>query len=173
MDCSMPGYSVLHYLPEFAQIRVLWVTGANNLILCLSFLNLPSIFASIRVFSHESGHCIRWPKYVSFSFSIKFFQWIFRVLFFRIEWFDLHAIQRTLKRLLQHHNLKALIIWCSAFFIAQLSYPYITTGKTITLTIWTFVGMERSPRETSAGRSHPQTIFINIFLFSNLTISQG
>ena len=69
MDCSMPGYSVLHYLPEFAQIRVLWVTGANNLILCLSFLNLPSIFASIRVFSNESALPIRWPKYWSFDFS--------------------------------------------------------------------------------------------------------
>ena len=98
-----------------------------------------SFFCSIRVFSHESVLCIRWPKYWSFGFSISPSSEYSGLISFRIDWFDL-AIQGTLKSLLQHHSSKALILWCSAFFMVQLSHLYMTTGKTIALTRWTFVG---------------------------------
>ena len=101
-------------------------------------LLLPSIFPSIRVFSKESAPCIRWPKYWSFSFSISPKEYSVLILF-RDDWLDLLAVQVTVKNLLQHHSSKASILWCSAFFIVQISYPYVTTRKTIALTRWTFV----------------------------------
>ena len=112
----------------------------NHLILYHSLLLLPSIFPSIRVFSNESALIIRWPKYWSFSFSISPSKEHSGVISFRIDWFDLLAIQGTFKSLPQHHSSKAPILHCSAFFISQLSHPYLTTGKTIALTIWMFVG---------------------------------
>ena len=112
---------------------------SNHLILCRPLL-LPSIFPSIRVFSNESVLRIRWPKYWSFSFNISPSNEHSRLISFRMGWLDLFAVQGTLKSLLQHHSLKASILWCSAFFIVQLSHPYMTTGKTIALTRWTFVG---------------------------------
>ena len=111
---------------------------SNHLILCCPLL-LPSIFSIIRVFYNESALPIRWPKYGSFSFSISPFNEYSGLISFRIDWFDLLAIQRALKSLLQHHNLEVSILWCSAFFMVQLSCLYMTTGKTIALTIWTFV----------------------------------
>ena len=115
------------------------VMPSNHLILCCPLLHLPSIFPSIRVFSNESALCIRWPKYWSFSFNI--------IppnehpgLIFRMDWLDLLAVQGTLKNLLQHHSSKTSILRCSAFFIVQFSQPYMTTGKTVTLTRRTFVG---------------------------------
>ena len=112
---------------------------SKHLILCRPLLLLPSIFPSIRVFYSESVLCIRWPKHWSFSFSISPSNEYSGLLSFRMDWLALLAIQGTLKSLPQHHNSKALILWCSAFFKAQLSYPYVTTGKTIALTGWTFV----------------------------------
>ena len=114
------------------------VMPSNHLVLCRSFLLMPSIFPSIRVFSDELALCIRWPKYWSLSFSINPSNEYLGLFFFRINWFDL-AVQETLKRLLQH-NSKTLILWHSAFFMVQLSHPYMTTRKTIALKIWTFVG---------------------------------
>ena len=113
---------------------------SNHLILCRPLLLLPSIFPSIRVFSNESALCIRWPKYWSFSFNIGPSNEHPGLISFRMDLLDLLAVQRTLKSLLQHHNSKASILRCSAFFIVQLSHPYMTTGKTITLTRQTFAG---------------------------------
>ena len=115
------------------------VMSSNHLILCHPLLLLPSIFPSIRVFSNESALCIRWPKYWSFSFNIRPSNEHSRLISFRMDWLDLVAVQATLKSLLQHHSSKASILRCSAFFIVQLSHPYMTTGKTIDLTTWTFV----------------------------------
>ena len=115
------------------------VMSSNHLILCQPLLLLPSIFPSIRVFSNESALCIRWPKYWSFSFSISHSNEHPGLIFFRMDWLDLLAVQGTLKSLLQHHSSKASILLRSAFFIVQLSHPYMTTGKTIALTRWTFV----------------------------------
>ena len=111
---------------------------SNHLILCFPLLLLPSVFPSIRVFSSESAFLIRRPKYWSFSFSISPSK-EHSGLIFRTDWFDLLAVQGTLKSLLQHHNPKASIFQCSTFLIVQLPHPYMTTGKTIALTIWTFV----------------------------------
>ena len=116
------------------------VMSPNHLILCCPFLLLPSIFPSIRVFSNEWVLYIRWPKYWSFTFNISPSNEYSRLISFRMDWLDLLAVQGTLKGLLQHHSSKASILWCSAFFIVQLSHPYMTIGKTIGLTIWTFVG---------------------------------
>ena len=113
---------------------------SNHLILCCPLLFLPSIFPSIRVFASESGLCIKWPKYSCFSFGISPSNEYSGVISFRIDWFDLLAVQGTLKSLLQHHSSKVLILQHSAFFIVQLSHPYTTTGKTITLTRRTFFG---------------------------------
>ena len=113
---------------------------SNHLILCRPLLLQPSIFPSIRVFSNESVLCIRWPKYWSFSFSISPSNEHSGLISFRMDQLDLLAVQGTLKSLLQHHSSKASILWCSAFFIVQLSCPYMTTGKKIALTRWTFVG---------------------------------
>ena len=116
------------------------VMPSNHLILCHPLLLLPPIHPSIRVFSNESTLCMRWPKYWSFSFSIIPSKEIPGLISFRMAWLDLLAVQGTLKSLLQHHSSKASILQCSAFFIVQLSHPYMTTGKTIALTRWTFVG---------------------------------
>ena len=113
---------------------------SNYLILCRPLLLLPSIFPSIRVFSSESVLCIRWPKYWSFSFSVSPSNEHPGLISFRIDWLDLLAVQGTHKSLLQHHSSKASILWRSAFFIVQFSHLYMTTGKTIALTRWTFVG---------------------------------
>ena len=113
---------------------------SNHLILCHPLLIMPSIFPSIRVFSNESALCIRWPKYWSFSFNICPSNEYLELISFRIDWFDLLTGQGTLKHLLQHHSSKTLILQCSAFFIVQLSHPYTSTGKTVALTTWTFVG---------------------------------
>ena len=115
------------------------VMPSNHLILCQPLLLLPSIFPSIRVFSNESALRIRWPKYWSFSLNISPSNEHSGLISFRMDWLDLLAVQGTLKSLLQHHSSKASIIWHSAFFTVQLSHPYMTTGKTIALTRWTFV----------------------------------
>ena len=111
---------------------------SNHLILCHPLLLLPSIFPSIRVFSNELALCIRWLKYWSFSISSS--SEYSGLISFRIDWFDLLAVQRTLKSLLQHHSSKESILQCSAFFMVQLTHPYTATGKIIALTLWTFVG---------------------------------
>ena len=116
------------------------VRPSNHLILCCPLPLLPSIFPSIRVFFNESVLHIRWSKYWSFSFSISPFNEYSGLISFRIDWLDLLAVQGTLKSLLQHHSSKASILRCSAFFIVQLSHPYMITGKTIALTRWTIVG---------------------------------
>ena len=113
---------------------------ANHLILCHPLLLLPSIIPSIRVFSNESALCIRWSKYWSLSFNITPSNEHSGLISFRMDWLGLLAVQGTLKSLLQHHSSKSSILRCSAFFIIQLSHPYMTTGKTIVLTRWTFVG---------------------------------
>ena len=116
------------------------VVPSNHFTLCHPLLLLPSIFPSIRVFSNESVLCIRWPKYWSFSFSIIPSSEYSGLISFRIDWFDLLAVQGTLKSLLQYHSWKASILQCSAFFMVQLSHLYMTTGKTLAFTRWTFVG---------------------------------
>ena len=141
MDCSTPGFRVHHQLPELAQTPVHRVSDAiQPSHPLLSLLFLPSVFSSIRVFSNESVLHIRWPKYWSFSFSISPANEYSGLIPFRMNWLDLLAVQRTLKSLLQHHSSKASILWHSAFFIVQLSHSYMTTGKSIALTRWTFVG---------------------------------
>ena len=142
MDCSTPGFSVHHQLPELTQPHVHLVDVPSNhlilccslLILCCSLLLVPSIFPSIRVFSNESALCMRWPKYWSFSFSISPSNEYSGLISFRMDWLDLLAVQGTLNSLPQHHNSKPSILQSSAFFIVQLSYPYMTTGKLIALT---------------------------------------
>ena len=121
-------------------ISIKLMMPSNHLILCHPLLLLPSIFPSDRVFSDESLICIRWPKYWSFSFSISSSSEYSGLLSFRMDWLDLLAVQGTLKRLFQHHSSKASILQHSAFFIVQLSHPYMTTGKNIALTRWIFVG---------------------------------
>ena len=138
MDCSTPGFPVLHHLPELAQIEL--VMPSNHLILCCPLLLLPSILSSIRVYSNESALRIRWPKYWSFSFSINPSNEYSGLISFRMDWLDLLAVQGTLKSLLQHHSSKASVLQHSAFFIVPPSHPYMTTGKTIALTRRTFVG---------------------------------
>ena len=132
INCSMPGLPVLHQLPEFTQIcpSTWW---------CHPLLFPPSIFPNIRVFSNESALRIRWPKYWSFSFSISPSNEHPGLISFRMDWLDLLAVKGNLKSLLQHHNSKTSVLWCSAFFIVQLSHPYMTTGKTIALTRWTSI----------------------------------
>ena len=120
------------------------VTPSNRLIFCCPLLLLPSIFLSIRVFFNESTFRMRWPEYWSFSFSISPSNEHPGLISFRMGWLDLLEVQGTLKSLLQHHSSKVSILWCSAFFIVQISHPYMTTGKTIALTRQTFVGKVRS-----------------------------
>ena len=140
MNRSTPGLPVYHQLPEFTQTHVHWVGDAIQTSHPLSSPSPPAfIFPSIRVFSNESVLHIRWPKYWSFSFNISPSNEHPGLISFRMDWLDLLAVQGSLKSLLQHHSSKASILWCSAFFIVQLSHPYMTTGKTIALTRWTFV----------------------------------
>ena len=124
----------------FKLMSIESVMPSNHLILCHPLLLLPSVFPSIRVFSNESVLRIRWPKYWSFSFNISPSNEHSGLISFRMDWLDLLAVQGTLKSMLQHHSSKASILRCSAFFIVQLSHPYMTTGKTIALTRWNFVG---------------------------------
>ena len=131
------SFTISRSLLKFMSIES--VMPSNHLILCHPLILLPSIFPSIRVFSNESVLHIRWPKYWSFSFSISPSNEYSRLISFRIDWFDLLAVQRTLTCLLQHHNSKASILQCSTFFMVQLSHLYMTTGKTIALTTQTFV----------------------------------
>ena len=141
MDHSIPGLPVHHQLPEplkFMSIKS--VMPSNHLILCRPLHLLTSIFLSIRVFSNESVLRIRWPKYWRFSFNISPSKEHPGLISFRMDWLDLPAVQGTLKSLLQHHSSKVSILRPSAFFIVQLSHLYMTTGKTIALTRWTFVG---------------------------------
>ena len=135
IDCSTPGFPVLHHFQKFAQLMSTEsVMPSNYLILCCPLLLPPSIFPSIRVFSNESILCIRWPKYWNFSFSISPSNKHSGLISFRIAQFDFLAVQGTLKSLLQHHSSKASVLQCSAFFMVQLSLPYMTTGKTTALT---------------------------------------
>ena len=128
MDCSTSVFPALHYLLKFAEIRGHRVGDAVSLILCRPLL-LPSIFPSIGVFPSESVLYLRWPKYWSFNFSISPSNEYSGLISFRINWLDLLAVQGTLKSFLHHHNSKASLLWYSAFFVVQLSYPYMTTGK--------------------------------------------
>ena len=140
MNHSTPGLPVHHQLPSLPKpMSIESVMPSNHLILCCPLL-LPSIFPNIRVFSNESALHIRWPKYWSFSFNISPSNEHLGLISFRMDWLDLLVVQRTLKSLLQHHSWKASILWHVAFFIVQLSHPYMSTGKTIALTKWTFVG---------------------------------
>ena len=131
MNCSTPGLPVHHQLPSLLKlISIKSVMPSNHLILCHPLLLLPSIFPSIKVFSNVSVLCIRWPKYWTFSFSISPSNECSGLISFRLDWLDLLAVQGTLKSLLQHHSSKASILRRSAFFIVQLSHPYMTIGKT-------------------------------------------
>ena len=140
MKCSTPGFPVHHQLSELTQTHFHYISDAIQPSHPLSSPSFPpSIFPSIRVFSNESILRIKWPKYWSFSFSISFSNEYSGLIFFRTDWFDLLAVQGTVKSLLQNHRSKASILRHSALFIVQLSHPYMTTGKTIALTRWTFV----------------------------------
>ena len=131
MDCSAPGLPVHHQLPEFTQTHVIEsVMPSNHFILCHPLLLPPSIFLSIRVFSNKSALCIRWPKYWSFNFYISPSNEHPGLIPFRMDWLNLLAVQGTLKSLFQQHSSKASLLQHSAFFIVQLSHPYMTTGKT-------------------------------------------
>ena len=135
MDCSTPGLPVHHQLPEFTQsMSVELVMPSNRLIFCRPLILPPSILPSIRHLSYESALCIRWPKYWNFSFSICPSNEYSGLISLRMDWLDLLAVQGTLNSLLQHHSSKASILQRSVFLIVQLSYPYMTTGKTIALT---------------------------------------
>ena len=138
---TMPGFRVHHQLPELPKLMSIEsVMPSNHLILYHTLLLPHSIFPSLRVFSNESVLCIKWPKYWSFSFNISPSNKHLGLISFRMDWLDLLAVQGTLKSLLQCHSSKASILQCSAFFIVQLSHPYMTTGKTIALTRRTFGG---------------------------------
>ena len=145
LDCSMPGFPVHHQLPELAQTHVHWVSDAIQ-----QFQSLSSPSPSALNLSQHQG-LFQWvssshqvAKYLNFSFSISPSSEYSGLISFMIDWFDLLAVQRILKSLLQYHSSKASVLRCSAFFIVQLSHPYLTTGKTIALTMWTFVGKEIS-----------------------------
>ena len=149
----MLGLLVHHQLLD-KLISIESVRPSNHLILCHPLLLLPSIFPSIRVFANESALRIRWPKYWSFSFNISPSNEHPGLISFRMDWLDLPAVQGTLKSLLQHHSSKASILLCSAFFTVQLSHPYMTTGKTIALTRWTFVDKVMSLLSNMLSRLH-------------------
>ena len=146
-DSTIPWTATCQGSPSFTisqnLLKLMFIESvmpSNHLMFCHPLLLLPSIFHSIRVFYKESTLRMRWPKYWSFSFSISPSNKHPGLISFRMDWLDLLAVQGTLKSLLQHHSSKASILHCSAFFIVQLSHPYTTTGKNITLTRWTFVG---------------------------------
>ena len=144
MNHSMPGLPVHYQLRSPPKpMSIDSVMRSNNLILCHPILCLPSVFPSISVPSNESPLHIRWPKYWSFSFNISSSNEHLGLIF-RMDWLDLLAVQGTLQSLFQHHSSKESILRCSAFFTVQLSCPYVTTGKTISLTRWTFVGKVKS-----------------------------
>ena len=137
MDCGTPGFAVLHHLPEFAQTHVHWVGNAIQPSHALSSPSPPAFNLSLhQLFPNESALHINWPMYWSFSFSICPSNEYSGLISFRIDWFDVLAVQGTLKSLLQHQNLKASTLRHTAFFVIQLSHLYITTGKTISLPIW-------------------------------------
>ena len=141
MDCSTPGF--LSFTISWSLFKLTSIESvmlSNHLVLCCSLFLLPSTFPNIMVFSNKSAPRIRWPKYWNFSFSISLSNEYSGLISFRIDWFDLLAVQGTLKSLFQNHSLKASIFQCAAFSMVQLSHPYMTTRKTIALTIWTFVG---------------------------------
>ena len=151
MDCSAPGLPVLYHLPKFAQVYIHCISDAiqpshpltpsslsDTLNLWHPLLYLPSIFPSIRDFSNELTAHSRWPKYWNFSFSISHSKEYAGLVSLKIDWLDLLAVQGTFRSLLQRYSLKVSILWFSAFFIVQLSQPYVITGKTIALTIWIF-----------------------------------
>ena len=131
------SFTISQNLFKFMSTELVMLS--NHLIFRHPLPLLPSIFSIIRVFSNELALCINWPKYWSFSFSISPSNEYSGLISFGVDWFSLLEVQRTLKSLLQHHSLKALILWYSVYFMVPLSLPYMTTGKTITLTIWTFV----------------------------------
>ena len=139
-EAHQASLSITNSWSLFKLMAMESVMPSNHLILCHPLLLPPSIFSSIWVFSSESVLHIRWPEYWSFSFSISPSSEYSGRIYFRMDWLDLLAVQGTLKSCLQHHSSKAAILQCSAFFIVQLSHPYMTTGKTIALTRWTFVG---------------------------------
>ena len=139
MDCSMPGFPVHHQLPEFTQTQVHRVGDAIQPSHPLSSPSPPALCRPLLLLSYEPVLHIQWSKYWSFSFSISPSNEYTGLISFRMYWLDLFTVQGTLKRLLQHHNSKAFILRCSAFFMVQLSHLYMATGKTIALTIWTFV----------------------------------
>ena len=140
MDCNTPGFPVQHHSLSLLKLTSIELVMASNyLILCRPLPLPPSIFPSIRVFSSESVLHIKWPKHWSFSFNSPSNEYS-ELISFRIDWFDLLAVQGTLKSLLQHHSSKASIFRCAAFFMVQLSHLYTTTGKIIALPIWIFVG---------------------------------
>ena len=146
MDCSTPGFPVLHQLPELAQTHVHRVSDAIQPSHHLSSPSLPaSNLSQDQDLFHSVSSLCRWPKYWSFSFNISPSNEYSGMISFRMDWFHLLSVQRTLKSLLQHHSSKASILWCSVFFIFQLSRPYMTIGKTIALTRRTFVGNELCP----------------------------
>ena len=134
MDHSTPGFPVLHSLPELAQTHLCWTILSS----VIPFSSCLQSFPRFRVFSDESVLCIRWSKFWSFSFSISPSNEYSGLISFRVDWFDLLAVQGTLKSI-QHYSSKASILWCSVFFMVQLSHPHMTTGKTIALTVWAFV----------------------------------
>ena len=136
LDMDMAFLSITNFWSSPKLMSIESVMPSKHLILCGPLLLLPSVFPSIRVFSNESAFHIRWPKYCSFSFTISPSNECSGLISFRIDWFDLLAVQGTLKSLLQHHSSKASVLQCSAFFIVHLSHPYITTAKTIALTRW-------------------------------------
>ena len=125
----MPGLSITSSQSLLKLMSPKSVTPSNHFILCCPLLLPPSVFLSIRVFSNESVLHVRWPEYWSFSFSISPSNEYSGLIFFRIDWFDLLEVQETLKSLLQHYSSKASVLWCPAFFMVQLSHPYVTTGK--------------------------------------------
>ena len=164
------------------------VMPSNHFILCRPLLLLPSVFPSIRVFSSESVLRVRWPKCWSFRFRISSSNEYSGLISFRMDWFDLLAVQGTLKSLLQHHNSRASILWNSAFFIVQLSHPYMTTGKTIALTRWTFVDkvmsllfnmlsrlvitfLPRSKRLLISWLQSPSTVILELIKIKSDTVS--
>ena len=141
--CLRPCQASLSFTISWSLLKLMSlesVMPSNQIILCHPLLLLPSVFTSMRVFSNESVFCIRWPKYWSFSFSISPSNEYLGLISFRMDWLGLLAVQGTLKSLLQHHNSKASVLWCSASFMVQLSHLYMTTGKTKALNRWTFIG---------------------------------
>ena len=160
--------SITNSLSPPKPMSFMSVMPSSHLILCRPLLLLPSVFLSIRVFSNESALCIKWPEYWSFSFNISPSNEQPGLISFRMGWLDLLAVQGTLKSLLQHHSSKASILQCSAFFIVQLSHPYMTTGKTIALTRRTFVGKVMSLLFNILSRLVITYLSMSIFIYSCL-----